>query len=244
MVFCSLWYAWRAYFDWYCLAVSFLDYPVFIEPTGIRHIILALPRNGRILFSVTTWEWSTPTTPNNTESLQEFRGKLNDPSSDVWIQAGMPIGAEFWRGVIYRTSKMGTSFEARMDASASAGDFELPHLFRKSHCTCVSGSSSSNGKSDRKKHAVAHFARAAYSGLNEPHGKSPIIPPPGGWMPSMVSSGPLGRLAYLCASSQLGGAGARACRDSRHVSARDFHLFRKTRFQASGRQRRSIGSDH
>ena len=125
-----------------------------------------------------------PDYPSTQEALQEFRETLNGPTTDVWFQ----VGDADWHklpdvGVIYRTSKMGTSFEARRGASAPAGDSELFHLRRKDPCTFVDGSSSASGKSDRKKAEVCHISRVAYAGVNESPGKLPIAPPPVGAVP-------------------------------------------------------------
>ena len=64
-----------------------------------------------------TWMGVTyPEYPRTQSLLQEFREALNDPARDVWVQAGEGV----WRkllevGVVYRTSKMGTSIEARRE---------------------------------------------------------------------------------------------------------------------------------
>ena len=79
-------------------------------------------------------------------------------------------------GAIYKTSKMGTIFEARRDSSVPAGVFELFRLCRKDPCAFVAGSKSAGSKSAPRRVGVYHVSRLAYTGINEPPGKLPIAP--------------------------------------------------------------------
>ena len=105
-----------------------------------------------------------PDYPNTPCGLFGFRGKLNGPTADVRLQVGE--GAEWVKilevGVIRRTSKFGTSFEARRDSATPAGNFELFHLFRHAPCSFRGGARSANGVvSDGKKSDVRHVSRIA-----------------------------------------------------------------------------------
>ena len=156
---------------------------------GFTSIHLSLRESANNICLAPDWEDSSlrawmgvvlPDYPRTPPALQEFREALNDTARDVWVQ----VGDDAWHkllevGAIYKTSKMGTSFEARRDSSVPVGVFELLHLCRMEACTFVAGSKSAGSKSDPKRVGVNHVSRLAYTGTNESPEKLPIVPPIG-----------------------------------------------------------------
>lgn len=88
-------------------------------------------------------------------------------------------------GVIHRSSKRGTSFEARRGSDAAAGEFDVFQLCRYVPCGCRGGSKSANGRSpDGKRVDAVHISRIAHCGLDEAPqgGGAPLVAPTGAKM--------------------------------------------------------------